>query len=297
MKKENLNELYLRPILEGEGLDFWYHLGIANTEPFLKRMKGLKAVVVAGSGDRIRRMAHAWAELKCISISDMIHFPKEERFVIYYTGGVLFCSHGMGMPSASIAIQELMKLVYFVKGGDPAKMDEVFWCRVGTSGGLCNPGDVVVTTEGLMSDFGPYRLFSLGREVSFDSRFPDKVADEIITANEGSGLTIVKGKTIGCNSFYIEQNRVDGAVCLCTGKQKEEWLQKAYDLGVRNIEMEAPMIAGFLNHWGFSKFAVICCALVNRMKGDQVAATAAELAQYSINAEQALWNYLKKTLS
>jgi len=296
MKKNMMNTLFLDEVLKGNVEDFWYHLGISNREPFLEKMKDLRAVVVAGSGDRIRRMAHEWASRRGIAESEMIHFPKEERFVIYYTGGVLFCSHGMGMPSASIAIQELMKLVFFVKNGNEAEMDKVFWCRVGTSGGLCNPGDVIVTTEGLMSDFKPYRLIALGKERSFDSSFPEAICDEIIAANQGTGINVIKGKTIGGNSFYIEQNRVDGAVCLATEEEKMEWLKKAYDLGVRNIEMEAPMIAGFLNHWGFSRFATVCCALVNRMEGDQVTATPAQLGQYSLNAEAALWNYLEKTV-
>jgi uridine phosphorylase len=293
MKIQNINTSFLDKVLKGSEYDYWYHLGIGNDEPFLADMTDLKAVIVAGSGARIERMVNKWCELKNIPLSDIIKFPKEERFTIRYAGNVLFCSHGMGMPSASIAIQELMKLVYFVKKGNTAEMDRVFWCRVGTSGGLTEPGNVIISTHGIQSDFGPYRLFSLGKEVAFESEFPENIIDDIINANKGSQINFIKGKTIGCNSFYIEQNRIDGGISLCSEKQKLEWLEKAYEINVRNIEMEAPMIAGFLNYWGFSRFAVICCALVNRMKGDQVTATPEELEQYSVNAENVLWNYLK----
>ena len=82
----------------------------------------------------------------------------------------------MGMPSISIAVQELMKLVYFVKKGDLSEMDKVFWCRVGTSGGVgLAPGSVVITTEALLPDFKPYRLFVTGKEHFFESKFPEKI--------------------------------------------------------------------------------------------------------------------------
>jgi len=208
---------------------------------------------------------------------------------------VLFSSHGMGMPSISIAVQELMKLVYFVKRGDLTEMDKVFWCRVGTSGGVgLLPGSVVVTTESLLPDFKPYRLFVAGKEHFFDSKFPEKCIDEIIKASSKEKINTVRGKTIGANSFYIEQNRVDGAIALCTEKEKMDWLKKAESLGVKNIEMETPLVSGFLNHWGFSNFAAICCTLLNRLNGDQINSTHEELENYSVNAETVLWNYLEK---
>ena len=71
-----------------------------------------------------------------------------------------------------------------------------------------------------------------------------------------------------------------------------DWLKKASEFGVKNIEMETPLMAGFLNHWGFSNFAAICCTLLNRLNGDQITSTHEELERYSVNAETVLWNYL-----
>ena len=56
------------------------------------------------------------------------------------------------------------------------------------------------------------------------------------------------------------------------------------------------MHAGYLNHWGFSKFAMICCTLLNRLDGDQVTATPQQLHQYSEDSGTALFNYLRATL-
>lgn len=292
MKIKNMNKAHLDKALKGKSVDHLYHFGVCNSDDVLCPMKDLKAIVMAGSADRIKRMAEAWSKKN--NRSKILKFPKEERFSVYYTNGVLFSSHGMGMPSISIAVQELMKLVYFVKKGNVKEMDKVFWCRVGTSGGVgLEPGSVVISTEALLPDLKPYRLFVAGKEYFFESKFPKKCIDKIIKANAKEKINIVKGKTIGANSFYIEQNRIDGAIALCSEKEKMAWLKKAAKFGVKNIEMETPLMAAFLNYWGFSNFAAICCTLLNRLHGDQVSSTSKQLERYSANAETVLWNYLK----
>ena len=60
--------------------------------------------------------------------------------------------------------------------------------------------------------------------------------------------------------------------------------------------MEGAIIAGYLNHWGFSKFAMICCTLLNRLDGDQVTATPKQLHKYSEDSGVALFNYLAASL-
>lgn len=292
MKIDNMNKDYLDKVLGGLTVDYLYHLGIASTdEAYLKLIKDVKAVVMAGSAHRVQRMAETWSEQH--KNSHLIKFPKDERFSMFYSDGVLFCSHGMGMPSMSIALQELMKLIYYVKGGLLKEVEKVMWFRVGTSGGMVDPGTVVLTTEGLCADLKPYRLLVLGKEYYFSSAFPDATINEIISANKGEkDLNIVKGKTVGGDSFYLEQNRIDGAIALCNEKEKMEWIKQAQEYGVKNIEMESPVMAAFLNYWGFKDFAVICCVLVNRLKGDQIRSTKEELEQYSLNAEKVLWNYL-----
>jgi uridine phosphorylase len=74
------------------------------------------------------------------------------------------------------------------------------------------------------------------------------------------------------------------------------WLRWLDENGVRNIEMEGAMIAGYLNHWGFPKFAMICCTLLDRLEGDQVTATPAQLHKFSEDSGIALFNYLESNL-
>lgn len=296
MHTENINHAFLDGVLDGSHEDVYYHFGVASTDPMLAKLRDVKAVIMAGSGGRIKEFAQRWSELN--AGSEIVAFPKEDRFVTRYTAGVLFASHGMGMPSASIAVQELMRLVFFLKRGDLAAMDEVFWCRVGTSGGVGLPGGtVVVSSEGLMADLKPYRLLNGGTgEYWFDGHFPVATYNAIIDANKHTDFEIVAGKTVAGNEFFLEQFRLDGAICLETPETKMGWLRWLHDNGVANIEMEGAMIAGYLNWWGFSKFAMICCTLLNRLEGDQVTAAPEELHKFSEDSGVALFNYLAASL-
>ncbi len=297
MRTENINHAFLDGVLDGSHEDVYYHFGVASSDPILADLRGVRAVIMAGSGGRIKEFAQRWSQLN--GGSPIVAFPKEDRFVTRYTAGVLFASHGMGMPSASIALQELMRLVFFLKSGDLDAMDDVFWCRVGTSGGVGLPGGtVVVSSEGLMADLKPYRLLQGGDgEYWFDGHFPAAAREAIMTANAGfDDLSVVAGKTVAGNEFFLEQFRLDGAVCFETPQTKMAWLRWLDDNGVRNIEMEGAMLAGYLNHWGFSKFAMICCTLLNRLEGDQVTATPAELHKFSEDSGVALFNYLRASL-
>ncbi len=296
MKDHNVNHAFLDPVLLGEKVDVYYHFGLSSDDPLMQRFRDVRAVIMAGSGQRIKEFAQIWSDLN--GGAEIVAVPKEERFVTRYCAGVLFASHGMGMPSASIAVQELMRMVFFLKGGDAEAMDEVFWARVGTSGGVgVEGGTIVVTTEGVMADLRPYRVLNGGMgEYWFDSAFPAPTTEAIVAANAAAGFDVVTGKTVAGNEFFLEQFRLDGAVCMETPQTKMAWLEWIHDNGVRNIEMEGAMMAGYLNHWGFSQFAMICTTLLNRLHGDQVTASPEQLHAYSENSGTALFNYLRSAL-
>lgn len=293
MKIENMNRAFLDGVISGKHPDIYYHFGVNSNDPVLENLRDVKTIVLCGSGRRVVEFAEQWS--KKHNNKKIYAFLEEERFVTRYCDGILFASHGMGMPSASICIQELMRMIYFLKSGNLEEMDKVFWCRVGTSGGVgLEGGSVVVTTEGVMADLKPYRLLNGGMgEHWFNGNFPTETAKAIIEANKNSNINVVLGKTVASNEFFLEQFRLDGAICMETPETKISWLKWIHDNGVRNIEMEGAMLAGFLNHWGFSKFAMICCSLLNRLNGDQFTATKEQLHAYSENAGRVLFNYLE----
>ena len=75
------------------------------------------------------------------------------------------------------------------------------------------------------------------------------------------------------------------------------WLRWLHDNGVVNIEMEGAMIAGYLNHWGFSKFAMICATIFDRLESDQMTSTPEQLHKFIEDSGVALFNYLAASLS
>ncbi len=296
MRDENINHGFLDGVLDGHRTDVYYHFGVASDDRVLEEFRAVRAVILAGSGDRIQEFAQRWSTLQ--GGAPIVALPKEERFVTRYCAGVLFASHGMGMPSASITVQELMRMVFFLKEGDQDAMSEIFWARVGTSGGVGLPaGTVVVSTEGVMADLKPYRVLNGGAgEHWFDSSFPVDVAQAVVAASAGSGIPVQLGRTVAGNEFFLEQFRLDGAVCMATPSSKTTWLEWLDAQGVRNIEMEGAMLAGYLNHWGFPKFAMICTTLLDRLEGDQVTASPDELHAFSQRSGDVLFNYLAATL-
>lgn len=296
IKTENINHEFLDAVIAGTSVDHYYHYGVSSADPIVERLRDVRAIVMAGSGERITEFAQHWSTLN--DDSEIIALPKEDRFVTRYTAGVIFASHGMGMPSASIAMQEMMRLVYFLKRGDLAALDEIFWARVGTSGGVGLPGGTIVVSDaGLMPDLKPYRLFQGARGTYwFDGTFPAPTRAAIIAANAGSGHSIVEGTTIATHEFFIEQFRLDGAIRLETETTKQEFLRWLYDNGVRNIEMEGAMLAAYLNHWGFSSFAMICAVLLDRLHGDQMTSTPEELHRFSEDSGDVLFRFLQQRL-
>lgn len=289
----HINRDFLDAVLAGDQVDSYYHLGISSDDPLIERMRGLQAVIMGGSGTRMNEFAQQWSAEH--GGSEILAFPKEDRFVTRYTAGVLFISHGMGMPSASIAVQELMRLAYFINRGDLDALARLFWARVGTSGGVGLPaGTIVVTTEGVMPDLKPYRLMDGGDGYHwFDGSFPADIVKEIIAANEGSGIPMAAGRTVATNEFFVEQFRLDGAIRLASQERKMEWLRWLDENGVRNIEMEGAMLAAYLNYWGFPRFAMICTTLLNRLEGDQVHATPELLHEFNERSGTALFAYLR----
>ena len=283
-------------MVDGSRVDVYYHFGVSSDDPLLERLTGVRAVIMAGSGGRIKEFAERWSARS--GDPEIIAFPKEDRFVTRYTGGVLFCSHGMGMPSASIAVQEMMRMVYFLKRGNLQALDDVFWARVGTSGGVGLPGGtIVVSSAGLMADLKPYRLLQGGIGTYwFEADFPAQTRAEIIAANADSGLPIVEGVTIATNEFFLEQFRLDGAIRLESAQTKQEFLDWLHANGVSNIEMEGAMLAAYLNSWGFPSFAMICAVLLNRLDGDQVTSSPEDLHRFSEDSGDVLFAYLEQRL-
>lgn len=65
---------------------------------------------------------------------------------------------------------------------------------------------------------------------------------------------------------------MDGAFCDFNEEDKMEYLGKLSKSGVVNIEMECTVFSALTHHAGI-RAAIVCVALLDRLKGDQVSAT------------------------
>ena len=216
---------------------------------------------------------------------------KTERCNMCVVGPILSISHGMGMPSLSIFLHEVTKLL------DYSGCTDVKFIRIGTSGGVgVEGGTVVITEKAINAKLEPtHTKTMLGQDHSFPTQLDEPLARDLLAASEG--IETVTGNTMGTDDFYEGQGRRDGALKPPYSIQdRMEFLQKIHDqAGVRNIEMESTEFAAFCNRAGIPA-AIVCVALLNRLKGDQVEASPEQLAQYSDNAQTVVINYIRKQL-
>ncbi len=95
--------------------------------------------------------------------------------------------------------------------------------------------------------------------------------------------------------FYVPQGqgRLDGAFCHYSKEEKLEFLKKAFDAGVRNIEMESLVVASLCRRAGI-KAAIVCVVFLDRLKDDQVLLAKEELDEFQTRPWRLVAHYIKK---
>jgi uridine phosphorylase len=272
-------------------VDNLYHFGLDTaTDPLQQTFGDVRVVCMMGSSSR----AEAFAKL----LSDTVGAPaaplnlsKSDRCQVFKVGRIISMSHGMGSPSCLIFLHEVAKLLFHAK----ADLEIVQMIRLGTSGGLGVPGGTVVLAEQGMDsclELG-YEHVALGRKTRETAVADASLNDDILAANKALDFQLVKGVTIATNDYYDEQGRLDGALPLWySEEEKISFLKKAYDLGVRNMEMEAGVFLWFFQRLGM-RAAVACAALLNRLEGDQHAHSREQIHDWSLRPQEVVVNYLK----
>eukprot|EP01029_Cantina_marsupialis_P029170 TRINITY_DN779899_c0_g1_i1.p1 TRINITY_DN779899_c0_g1~~TRINITY_DN779899_c0_g1_i1.p1 ORF type:complete len:288 (+),score=82.69 TRINITY_DN779899_c0_g1_i1:64-927(+) len=282
----------INPHLKDLDVDYLYHLGL-DTSMDLKAIFGdTKFVIMQGSPVRAKTFALKLArEFGFCKEEEVEPIGKAERFSLFKVGPIVSVSHGMGEPSMSILLHEVAKLMAYCDVEDPV------FIRCGTSGGLgLEPGSVVVCNEGLNSNLeNQLSIAVLGKTVHRPAVLDAGVCDGLVT-NAPKDVNCVIGKTMSCECFYETQGRLDGFFCDYTNEDKMDFLKRAFDVGCRNIEMEACYFAAFC-YKAKIRGSVVCCTLLDRLKGDQVTSTPAQLAGYAENAQNTIIAYMKSVLA
>ncbi|XP_051564104.1 uridine phosphorylase 2-like [Myxocyprinus asiaticus] len=301
MRKEHSDyiqqvEYVMNPHLDSMEEDILYHFNLGTKTHDLPHMFGdVKFVCVGGSANRMRSFAqfiHEQLELpgNTADIKDICEGT--DRYSMYKVGPVLSISHGMGVPSISIMLHELIKLLYH------ARCRDVIIFRIGTSGGVgLAAGTVVITDKAVDSFFRPmFEQVVLGKVIIRSTELDKDVAKDLLkNSSELPDIPTVIGNTMCTHDFYEGQGRLDGALCSFSTEEKLEYLRKAYDSGVRNIEMESTVFAAMCRVCNL-KAAVVCVTLLNRFEGDQISTPHDVLLEYQQRPQRLVAHFIKKRL-
>ncbi|XP_015267017.1 PREDICTED: uridine phosphorylase 2 [Gekko japonicus] len=292
------NELvYVKnPHLDSMDEDILYHLDLGTKTHNLPAMFGdIKFVCVGGSPNRMKTFAqfmHKELGLEGDEKDLKDICAGTDRYCMYKVGPVLSISHGMGIPSISIMLHELIKLLHH------AKCRDVTIIRIGTSGGLgIEPGSVVITDTAVDSFFKPqFEQVILDRVVVRSTELDKDLAEELLECSkEIKDFPTLIGHTMCTYDFYEGQGRLDGALCSFSNERKLEYLKRAYNAGIRNIEMESTVFAAMCRLCGL-KAAVVCVTLLNRLHGDQIQASHEVLLEYQQQPQKLISLFIKKRL-
>lgn len=291
---ENLN-----PHLKSIESDHLYHINLKRSNDNLKEQFGdVKFVCMGGTSDRMKKFAYFMKDL----LTDKTHSNEildltghGDRYSVFKVGPILFVNHGIGCASLSVVLNEIIKLIYY------AECKDVTFFRVGTCGGLgVTPGTLVITEEAVDGLFRPeYRQLILGKEVARSTKCDERVIEELKEAGERHkteiDIDIVCGKTLCANDFYEDQGRIDGVFCDFTNEDKMNFLKKCRENGINNIEMESLCFSAILKHAKI-KFAIVCAALLDRLKGDQLEITHEQCLAYQQYPFKLVGLYMKDKL-
>eukprot|EP00794_Sanderia_malayensis_P003790 gene3790-4313_t len=283
----------INPHLSEIQKDHFHHLGFDTGSQSLKQEYGnIKFVCISGSSSRVLKFAKFIQTILNINEQDELKDRcLTDRYAMYKIGPVLAVSHGMGVPSATILIHELLKLLHYAGASD------VTFFRMGTSGGLgLTPGTVVVTKQAVDGLLRPYhRQIVLGKIVEYATDIGSDLSDELASYSDENEFhfNVEQGNTMCCDDFYEGQGRLDGAFCDYSQKEKLEFLNKAHANEVRNIEMESLVVASLCRRAGV-KAAIVCVVLVDRLKDDQVLLTKEELDEFQTRPWRLVAHYIKK---
>ncbi|CAJ0968817.1 unnamed protein product [Ranitomeya imitator] len=277
--------------------DILYHFDLGtNTHDFPALFGDVKFVCVGGSPWRMKAFAqYITGELKLGNPEEEIAniCAGTDRYAMYKVGPVLAISHGMGIPSISIMLHELIKLLYH------SKCTDVTVIRIGTSGGIgIDPGSVVITSQSVNPCFKPeFEQIVLGKTVIRSTQLNNELAQELAQCSkEINEFNTVIGSTMCTLDFYEGQARLDGAICSYTEEEKMQYLKAAYEAGIRNIEMESSVFAAMCNVSGL-RAAVVCVTLLNRLDGDQISSSHDVLVEYQQRPQKLVGYFIKNRMS
>ncbi|XP_013784026.1 uridine phosphorylase 1-like [Limulus polyphemus] len=299
LNKSDCDVILRNPHISSMTDDVLYHLSLSSGSYDLQQMFGdIKFVCMGGTPKRMESFANFIQKelnikLPTGTVLDDIS-KRSYRYSMYKIGPVLSISHGMGIPSLSIMLHEVIKLMYH------AKCKDVIFIRLGTCGGIGLPGGTLVITESVVDGLlRPYlETHVLGKTIKRPAVLDKELAEELMDVGKEQlpDYNIVMGKTMCTYDFYEGQGRLDGAFCDYNEQDKLMHLEVLRKEGVTNIEMESLAFAAMCSYAGI-KGAVVCVTLLNRLHGDQVSVPKSKLEEWQHRPQELAAAFIKKRLN
>lgn len=251
------------------------------------RFKEVRFLLIAGCPFRVEAQANYLAEHLFNGI--LLNEKRVERltkphsrFTLFKLGPVLLSNHGIGSASMSIALHEL-----FLMCRKAQALQHLTVIRFGTCGGLgVEPGTVCITNRALDPMFQDYIELKIcmklvRRECTMDlatASLIEQLAKAEPNYKQLGEYNIRTGATVASNDFYEEQGRTIGAICEHSIEDKMQFLERARELGVINMEMECNYLAAMCHKLSVP-FAIVCVALTNRLVDDRILLDQSSIAQ------------------
>ncbi|NXP59909.1 UPP1 phosphorylase, partial [Chloropsis cyanopogon] len=215
-----------------------------------------------------------------------------DRYAMYKVGPVLSVSHGMGIPSISIMLHELIKLLYH------AKCSDITIIRIGTSGGIgLEPGSVVITRQSVDATFKPQlEQVVLGKTVIRSTNLDEQLAKELMQCSKEIGqFNTVIGNTMCTLDFYEGKAALYLAVCCIKLLILWRFLPTFNKSSEVNI-VYYTLSCTFHVYLSQNLSAVVCVTLLNRLEGDQISSPHDVLVEYQQRPQKLVGYFIKKSL-
>ncbi|XP_060807853.1 uridine and thymidine phosphorylase [Amyelois transitella] len=278
--------------IDRESHDILYHLNLSTNDDLEAMFGDVKFVCTGGTEHRLRAFALYMAQLLDLPYNEdnLVNITKlSKRYAMFKVGPVLAFNHGIGIPSMTTALQEVIKLLFHAKVKNPIII------RLGSCGGVgVEPGDVIISSWGLNGLLEKnYVSYVLGEERRYPTYLDTRLAQELqALTSPDDGFQILIGGTLAADDYYRGQGRLDGPFCDYTEADKMEFLHKLYAAGVRNIEMEATAFAAFTHQAGI-RSAIVCVALLNRFNGDQIKTSKKGIEEFEANIMKVVGRFIQ----
>lgn len=309
MNLDSINQDFLKL-----DVDYLYHLGIDSSIDLVKLFGNVRWVIFTRSNHDAQLVAHTVTKkLYAINEDNFELNPlyKTERFYFYHIQDIIIVSTGIGIPSTSICLNEITKLLIHAKVKNPT------YLHIGSASGIgLALGTLLINDKAVNTKFeSVFNTIECGTTQSYPAHFNNLLSNSLYQyakkhaelnnilrtnlyqyAKTHGDFNVKLGSVITTNDYYDEQARLDGFLIPdYTYQEQQQYLNNAQKHGILAMNMEGLLVAGFCNQLGISATAI--SVIVNDCLITDVVNQAIEKSPFIINAASLCIKYIMEDFS